>query len=163
MISVCAWLKIVWLTLWSGRITAHLLSHPVGLISRLFSNNSKKWKDMFRQLEIPATIFLAEAQSFYENPFFYAVGHQKAPGGASQSWVSDKDPALVDMYNTQEIKKKKHKAREGNDVDVAVNEESTRKGQGLRKAGPTVATVRHEKTPKTQPLFNIDDEATWGW
>ena len=51
------WLEIIWLTLWAGRIVAKMLPWPVGLVSSLLTNNSKKWKDMSRQLEIPATLF----------------------------------------------------------------------------------------------------------
>ena len=53
----CVWLEVIWLTLWCGRIVAKMLPWPVGLFSSLLTNNSKKWKDMSRQLEIPATLF----------------------------------------------------------------------------------------------------------
>ena len=51
------WLEIVWLTLWAGRILAKAIPWPLGLISSLFTNNSKKWRDLGKQLEIPATLF----------------------------------------------------------------------------------------------------------
>ncbi|KAJ4355302.1 hypothetical protein N0V95_003057 [Ascochyta clinopodiicola] len=51
------WLMIVWLTLWAGRLLAKLLPWPIGLVSSLFTNNSKKWRDMGKQLELPATLF----------------------------------------------------------------------------------------------------------
>ncbi|KAI9808994.1 MAG: hypothetical protein M1825_002283 [Sarcosagium campestre] len=51
------WLQVVWLTLWAGRILAKCLPWPIGLISSMFTNNSKKWRDMGKQLEVPATIF----------------------------------------------------------------------------------------------------------
>ena len=51
------WLEIVWLTLWGARIVAKALPWPVGLITSIFTNNSKKWRDMCKQLEIPATLF----------------------------------------------------------------------------------------------------------
>jgi small-conductance mechanosensitive channel len=51
------WLEIVWLTLWAGRLVAKLIPWPMGLMSSLFTNNSKKWRDLGKQLEIPATIF----------------------------------------------------------------------------------------------------------
>jgi small-conductance mechanosensitive channel len=51
------WLEIVWLTLWAGRIIAKCLPWPIGLIASLFTNNSKKWRDMGKQLELPATLF----------------------------------------------------------------------------------------------------------
>ncbi|KAF2187034.1 mechanosensitive ion channel-like protein family [Zopfia rhizophila CBS 207.26] len=57
LIWFCIWLEIVWLTLWAGRILAKCLPWPIGLISSLFTNNSKKWRDMGKQLELPATLF----------------------------------------------------------------------------------------------------------
>ncbi|CAL3966245.1 hypothetical protein PZA11_002958 [Diplocarpon coronariae] len=51
------WLEIVWLTLWLGRLIAKSLPYPMGLISSLFTNNSKKWRDLGKALEIPATLF----------------------------------------------------------------------------------------------------------
>lgn len=51
------WLEIVWLTLWAGRVLAKTIPWPLGLISSLFTNNSKKWRDMDKQLEVPATLF----------------------------------------------------------------------------------------------------------
>ena len=51
------WLEIVWLTLWAGRMVAKALPWPVGLLSSIFTNNNKKWRDMCKQLEIPATLF----------------------------------------------------------------------------------------------------------
>jgi len=51
------WLEIVWLTLWAGRLVARLIPYPLGLVASLFTNNSKKWRDLGKQLEIPATLF----------------------------------------------------------------------------------------------------------
>ena len=51
------WLEILWLTLWGARIVAKALPYPIGVITSLFTNNSKKWKDMTRQLEVPGTLF----------------------------------------------------------------------------------------------------------
>ncbi|KAH7076470.1 Mechanosensitive ion channel-domain-containing protein [Paraphoma chrysanthemicola] len=51
------WLMIVWLTLWLGRVIAKCLPWPIGLIASLFTNNAKKWRDMGKQLELPATLF----------------------------------------------------------------------------------------------------------
>ncbi|KAL8993804.1 MAG: hypothetical protein Q9169_006075 [Polycauliona sp. 2 TL-2023] len=92
----CVWLEIVWLTLWSGRITAQLLPHPVGLISSLFTNNSKKWKDMFRQLEIPATIFfwaLAVEVSFLPT----MIHHHLTGGTARKPWEIKMNKVLVSI------------------------------------------------------------------
>ncbi|KAM5471100.1 hypothetical protein MauCBS54593_003438 [Microsporum audouinii] len=51
------WLEIVWLTLWAGRILAKFLQFPVAIIASLFTNNSKKWRDLASQLELPAALF----------------------------------------------------------------------------------------------------------
>lgn len=51
------WLEIIWLTLWAGRIVARLIPVPLGLIASLFTNNAKKWRDLGKALEIPATLF----------------------------------------------------------------------------------------------------------
>ncbi|KAL9593707.1 MAG: hypothetical protein Q9219_007423 [cf. Caloplaca sp. 3 TL-2023] len=109
----CVWLEIVWLTLWSGRvsqrslvendqglpsrqITAQLLPYPVGLISSLFTNNSKKWKDMLRQLEIPATIFfwiLAVEISFLPT----MIHHHLTGGTARRDWEIKMNKVLVSL------------------------------------------------------------------
>jgi hypothetical protein len=52
------WLEIVWLSLWAARLVAKCLPVPMGWISSIFTNNSKKWRDLGKQLELPATIFL---------------------------------------------------------------------------------------------------------
>ena len=51
------WLEIVWLTLWAGRVVSRMIPYPLGLVSSLFTNNSKKWRDLGKALELPATIF----------------------------------------------------------------------------------------------------------
>ncbi|EHY59669.1 hypothetical protein HRR83_001056 [Exophiala dermatitidis] len=51
------WLEIIWLTLWAGRIVARLIPYPLGLVASLFTNNAKKWRDLGKSLEIPATLF----------------------------------------------------------------------------------------------------------
>ncbi|KAK2882723.1 hypothetical protein FQN49_000085 [Arthroderma sp. PD_2] len=57
MLWFCVWLEIVWLTLWAGRILAKFIQYPVALIASLFTNNSKKWRDLASQLELPAALF----------------------------------------------------------------------------------------------------------
>ncbi|TGO70077.1 hypothetical protein BOTNAR_0004g00640 [Botryotinia narcissicola] len=51
------WLEIVWLTLWLARIIAKCIPYPMGLVSSLFTNNNKKWRDLGKSLEVPATLF----------------------------------------------------------------------------------------------------------
>ena len=57
LIWFSVWLEVVWLTLWGSRIVAKALPYPIGVVTSLFTNNSKKWKDMTRQLEVPGTLF----------------------------------------------------------------------------------------------------------
>jgi small-conductance mechanosensitive channel len=52
------WLQIVWLTLWAARIISKCLPFPLGLLASLFTNNSKKWRDFGKQLQMPLTLFL---------------------------------------------------------------------------------------------------------
>jgi len=51
------WLEIIWLTLWGGRILAKCIPWPLGQISSLFTNEQKKWRDLAKELELPATLF----------------------------------------------------------------------------------------------------------
>ncbi|KMU73570.1 hypothetical protein CISG_10110 [Coccidioides immitis RMSCC 3703] len=48
---------IFWLTLWAGRIVAKCIPVPVGIVAGVFTNNAKKWRDLAKQLEFPATLF----------------------------------------------------------------------------------------------------------
>ncbi|KAJ5917182.1 hypothetical protein N7466_010736 [Penicillium verhagenii] len=52
------WLEIFWLTLWAGRIVSKGLPAIVSLVASIFTNNAKKWRDMAKQLEIHAALFL---------------------------------------------------------------------------------------------------------
>ncbi|RMZ91856.1 hypothetical protein DV736_g902, partial [Chaetothyriales sp. CBS 134916] len=71
------WLEIVWLTLWAGRLLAKLIPWPMGLVSSLFTNNAKKWRDLGKQLEMPATLFfwmLAVEISFLPTMIHHHIG-----------------------------------------------------------------------------------------
>ncbi|RMZ79374.1 hypothetical protein DV738_g3341, partial [Chaetothyriales sp. CBS 135597] len=71
------WLEIVWLTLWAGRLLAKMIPWPMGLVSSLFTNNAKKWRDLGKQLEIPATLFfwmLAVEISFLPTMVHHHIG-----------------------------------------------------------------------------------------
>lgn len=52
------WLEVIWLTLWLARLVAKSIPWPMGLISSLLTNNSKKWKILGKTLEVPATMLL---------------------------------------------------------------------------------------------------------
>ncbi|KAJ4382725.1 hypothetical protein N0V86_001947 [Didymella sp. IMI 355093] len=93
------WLMIIWLTLWAGRLLAKLLPWPIGLVSSLFTNNSKKWRDMGKQLELPATLFfwwLAIEVSFLPTMIHHNIDGAK--NGTTQSWQKTMNKVLVSFF-----------------------------------------------------------------
>lgn len=93
----CVWLEIVWLTLWGARIVAKSLPWPAGLVSSIFTNNSKKWRDMCKQLEIPATLFfwmLAVLISFLP----IMIHHHLDGGTKVQSWEAAMNKVIVSIF-----------------------------------------------------------------
>ena len=93
----CVWLEIVWLTLWCGRILAKSLPWPVGLVSSIFTNNSKKWRDMCKQLEIPATLFfwlLAVLISFLP----VMIHHHLEGGPVTKPWEVSMNKVIISLF-----------------------------------------------------------------
>lgn len=93
----CVWLEIVWLTLWGARIVAKSLPWPVGLVSSIFTNNSKKWRDMCKQLEIPATLFfwmLAVLISFLP----IMIHHHRHGSTTKKSWEVAMNKVIVSIF-----------------------------------------------------------------
>ncbi|KAK3685003.1 Mechanosensitive ion channel-domain-containing protein [Podospora appendiculata] len=53
------WLEVVWLTLWAAQILTCIVPVVLAYIAdTVGSSNHKKWKDIGRQLEFPAALFL---------------------------------------------------------------------------------------------------------
>jgi small-conductance mechanosensitive channel len=97
LIWFCIWLEIIWLTLWAGRILAKCLPWPIGVISSLFTNNSKKWRDMGKQLELPATLFfwwLAIEVSFLPTMKNHHINGNKA----TKDWERTMNKVLVSIF-----------------------------------------------------------------
>jgi hypothetical protein len=91
------WLEIVWLTLWAGRLLAKCLPYPIGLFSTIFTNNSKKWRDMGKQLELPATLFfwwLGVEVSFLPT----MKNHQASGTKTTQKWMGTMNKVLVALF-----------------------------------------------------------------
>ncbi|RDW83080.1 hypothetical protein BP5796_04571 [Coleophoma crateriformis] len=91
------WLEIVWLTLWAGRILAKCIPYPMGLVSSLFTNNSKKWRDLGKALEVPATLFfwwLAIEVSFLPT----MTNHHLDGNKGTRSWESTTNKVLVSFF-----------------------------------------------------------------
>lgn len=93
----CIWLQIVWLTLWAGRILAKCLPWPIGFVSSLFTNNGKKWRDMGKQLELPATLFfwwLAIEISFLPT----MTNHHMDGNKSTKDWERTMNKVLVSFF-----------------------------------------------------------------
>jgi small-conductance mechanosensitive channel len=91
------WLEIVWLTLWLGRIIAKSIPYPLGLVSSLFTNNSKKWRDLGKQLEVPATLFfwwLAIEISFLPT----MKNHHVSGNKATKEWEGTMNKVIVSIF-----------------------------------------------------------------
>ncbi|KAH8820382.1 Mechanosensitive ion channel-domain-containing protein [Xylogone sp. PMI_703] len=91
------WLEILWLTLWAGRIIAKCIPYPMGLVSSLFTNSSKKWKDLGRALEMPATLFfwwLAVEVSFLPTMKNHHLDHDKTTRG----WEVTVNKIIVSIF-----------------------------------------------------------------
>ncbi|KAL9101554.1 MAG: hypothetical protein Q9163_003209 [Psora crenata] len=91
------WLEVVWLTLWGGRIVAKALPWPVGILSSMFTNNSKKWGDMCQQLEIPLTLFLWQLAVLIS--FLPIMVHNHLEGGsATRSWERTVNKIIISLF-----------------------------------------------------------------
>ncbi|EXJ56804.1 hypothetical protein A1O7_07148 [Cladophialophora yegresii CBS 114405] len=91
------WLEIIWLTLWAGRIVARMIPYPLGLISSLFTNNSKKWRDLGKALELPATIFfwwLGVEISFLPTMINHHVNNRKA----TKDWERTLNKVIIAIF-----------------------------------------------------------------
>jgi small-conductance mechanosensitive channel len=91
------WLEIFWLTLWAGRILAKCIPYPMGLISSLFTNNDKKWRDLGKQLELPATLFfwwLAIEISFLPT----MINHHADGDVSVKSWEDTVNKIIVSIF-----------------------------------------------------------------
>lgn len=91
------WLEVVWLTLWAGRIVAKCIPYPMGLCSSIFTNNSKKWRDLGKALEVPATIFfwlLAVEISFLPT----MTNHHINGSDAVQKWEETVNKIIVSIF-----------------------------------------------------------------
>jgi small-conductance mechanosensitive channel len=91
------WLEIVWLTLWLARIIAKAIPVPFGLVSSLFTNNSKKWRDLGKQLEVPVTLFfwfLAIEISFLPTMKNHHVNGIKG----TQQWETTTNKVIISLF-----------------------------------------------------------------
>ena len=74
----------------------------MGLISSIFTNNSKKWRDMGKQLELPATLFfwfLAVEISFVPTMSYHRVG-----GDGNQPWIAVANKIIISVFTGVTLK-----------------------------------------------------------
>lgn len=91
------WLEIIWLTLWAGRLLAKCIPWPLGLISSIFTNNSKKWRDLGKQLELPATLFfwwLGVLVSFLPT----MKNHHADGNSATKDWEHTLNKIIISVF-----------------------------------------------------------------
>ncbi|KAL4927092.1 Mechanosensitive ion channel family [Aspergillus undulatus] len=91
------WLEIVWLTLWAGRIVAKLLPGPINLVASIFTNSSKKWRDVAIQLELPVTLFLWWLG--IEISFLPTMKNHHVDGDATtRSWENTLNKIIISVF-----------------------------------------------------------------
>jgi len=80
-----------------SQIIAKMIPWPLGMISSLFTNNAKKWRDLGKQLEVPATIFfwwLAIEVSFLPT----MKNHHLDGNKATRGWEGTVNKIIVSIF-----------------------------------------------------------------
>jgi small-conductance mechanosensitive channel len=79
------------------QIVAKMIPWPLGIISSLFTNNSKKWRDLGKQLEIPATLFFWTLG--LETSFLPIMNTHIVPGYTGDStWKGTMNKVIVTVF-----------------------------------------------------------------
>ena len=73
-----------------------MIPWPLGLVSSLFTNNSKKWRDMGKQLEIPATVFFWWLG--IEISFLPTMRDHHVSGVGDQAWENTVNRIIVSIF-----------------------------------------------------------------
>jgi hypothetical protein len=74
-----------------------MIPWPMGMISSLFTNNSKKWRDLGKALEVPATLFfwcLAVEISFLPT----MIHHHYDKNPTTKKWESTTNKVIVSIF-----------------------------------------------------------------
>jgi hypothetical protein len=74
-----------------------MIPYPMGMISSLFTNNAKKWRDLGKQLEVPATIFfwlLAIEISFLPT----MKNHHLSGNSGTHSWEITTNKVIIAIF-----------------------------------------------------------------
>jgi small-conductance mechanosensitive channel len=79
------------------QMLAKCLPWPIGVVSSLFTNNSKKWRDMGKQLELPATLFFWWIA--IEVSFLPTMKNHHANGDkTTKDWEKQMNKVLVSFF-----------------------------------------------------------------
>ena len=78
------------------QLVAKMIPWPLGLVASLFTNNSKKWRDMGKQLEIPATIFFWWLG--IEVSFLPTMRKHHVAGVGNQKWEDTMNKVIVAVF-----------------------------------------------------------------
>jgi small-conductance mechanosensitive channel len=91
------WLEVFWLTLWAGRLIAKSIPYPMGVVSSLFTNDDKLWRDLGKQLQMPLTLFLwwlAIQISFLPT----MTNHHLDGNQSAHSWETTTNKIIVSIF-----------------------------------------------------------------
>ena len=79
------------------QIVAKMIPWPLGLMSSLFTNNSKKWRDMGKQLELPITIFFWWLG--VEISFLPTMTNHRVPNYTGDtSWMTTVNQIIISIF-----------------------------------------------------------------
>ena len=74
----------------------------MGLVSSMFTNNSKKWRDMGKQLELPATIFFWFLAT--EISFVPTMSNHRIDGDGDQPWIGITNKIIIAIFTGATLK-----------------------------------------------------------
>jgi hypothetical protein len=72
------WIEISWLTLWAGKLVAHILPYVFMFLSGVVSSGTRKYATVIRALEIPLSLFFWGLASWLSFKFMW--------DGANRQW-----------------------------------------------------------------------------
>ena len=74
-----------------------MIPWPLGLFSSLFTNNSKKWRDLAKQLELPITLFLWWLG--VEVSFLPVMNNHMVPGyNGDTTWIGTVNRIIISIF-----------------------------------------------------------------
>ncbi|KAI5918544.1 Mechanosensitive ion channel-domain-containing protein [Camillea tinctor] len=100
------WLEVVWLSLWAARIATSIMPYALKIVAKMLgSGNTKKWKDVGRQLELHMSLFLWMLAVFIS--FLPIVNNHKVPAEVpdeadtpfpSINWINVVNKVIIALF-----------------------------------------------------------------